>query len=75
VKIGFEVTDLPIHFYVKLKGTVYPEKIFSKYVMLRTVTKNYTKIMMKYPRYHRNMEIIKITGGPPLRLLQKPDLD
>ena len=31
-----------------LEGTVHPQKIFLKYVMLRTVTKNLTIIITKY---------------------------
>jgi len=31
-----------------LKGTVHPQKIFVKYVMLRTVAKNSTIIITKY---------------------------
>jgi len=33
---------------IKLKGTFQPQKIFFKYVMLRTVTKNSTIIITKY---------------------------
>ena len=57
-----------------IKGTVHPQKVFLKYVMLRTVTKNSTIVITKYTRYHRYREIIQITGGPPLRLYWKPDL-
>ena len=56
-----------------IKGTVHPQKIFVKYVMLRTVTKNSTLIITKYAWYHRYREIIQIPGGPPLRLHRKLD--
>jgi len=57
-----------------LKGQlVYSQKIFFKYVMLRTVTNNSTIIITKYTWYYRYREIIQINGGPPLRLLRKPD--
>jgi len=56
-----------------VKGTVHPQKIFLKYVMLTTVTKNSTIIITKYTWYHRYREIIQITGGPTFRLQQKPD--
>ena len=55
------------------KQTVHPQKIFFKYVMVRTVTKNITIIITKYTCYHRYREIIQITGGPPLCLHRKPD--
>jgi len=57
-----------------VKGTVHLQKIYFKYVMLRTVTKNSTIIITKYTWYHRYREIIQITRGPRLRLHQKPDL-
>jgi len=60
--------------FFNVKGTVHHQKIFLKYVMLRTVTKNATIIITKYTCYHRYREIIQITGGPPLWLHQKPDL-
>jgi len=50
-----------------LKGRVLPQKIFLKYVILRTVTKISTIIITKYTWYHKYREIIKITVGPPLR--------
>jgi len=56
-----------------VKGTVHYQKIFLKYLMLRTITKNSTIIITKYTWYHRCREIIQITGGPPLRLRRKPD--
>ena len=56
-----------------VKGIVHSQKIFFKYVMLRTVTKNSTTIITKYTRYHRYREIIQISGGPPLRLHRKPN--
>jgi len=56
-----------------LKGTVHPQKIFLKYVMLRTVTKNSIIKLTKYMGYHRYREIFQIIGGPPLRLNSKPD--
>ena len=46
-----------------LKGIVHTQKIFFKYVMLRTVTKNSTIIIMKHTRYHGYREIIQITEG------------
>jgi hypothetical protein len=55
-----------------VKGTVHPQKIFFKYVMLRTVTKHSTIIITKFTRYHRYREIIQITEGH-LRLHWKPD--
>ena len=55
------------------KGTVHHQKIFLQYVMLRMVTKNSTIIITKYTWCHRYMEIIQITGGPPLRLHRKSD--
>jgi len=54
------------------KGTVHPQIIFPKYVMLRTVNKHFTTIITKYTWYHTSREIIQITGGPPLRLHQMP---
>jgi len=56
-----------------IKGTVHPHKIFLKCVMLRTVTKNSTIIIMKYTWHHRYREIVQITREPPLRLHRKPD--
>ena len=46
----------------RLKGTVHPQIIFLKYVMLRTVTKNSTIIITKVTWYHRYRETIQITG-------------
>ena len=57
-----------------LKGRVHLQKIFLKYVLLRTVTKNTTIIITKYTWYHRYREIIQITWGLPLRLHLKTDL-
>jgi hypothetical protein len=55
------------------KGTVHPQKIFLKYVILRTVTKNSIIIITKYTWYHRYREVIQNTGAPLLRLHRKPD--
>ena len=35
-------------YFLSLKGTVHPQKILKKYVMLRTVTKNSTILIPKY---------------------------
>jgi len=39
-----------------VKGTVHPQKIIFKYIILRTVTKNSTIVITKYTWYHRYRE-------------------
>jgi len=56
-----------------IKGTVHPQIIFLKYVMLITVNTNFTIIIANCSWHHRYQEIIQITGAPPSRLHRMPD--
>ena len=63
------ITNIELAFNIQFKGTIHPEIILLKYLMLITVNKNITIIITNYIWYYRS----KVCSGPPLRLHRMSD--